>query len=52
MRRLTVKGLETLQEALTHTPTLVELHSARAKLLRHAGDVEGGWKGGPGLDRG
>mmetsp|Transcript_2029 Transcript_2029/g.3159 ORF Transcript_2029/g.3159 Transcript_2029/m.3159 type:complete len:899 (+) Transcript_2029:210-2906(+) len=35
------KSLALLDEALKHTPTLVELHTERSKLLRHAGDLEG-----------
>ena len=38
-----MKGLGLVAEALQHTPTLVELYTTRSKLLRHAGDVEGGW---------
>jgi hypothetical protein len=37
----TTRGLDMLEEALRHTPTLTELYSARSTLLRHAGDLEG-----------
>lgn len=39
--RYTTKGLELLEEALQQAPTLIELFTTRAKLLKHAGDLEG-----------
>ena len=39
--RLTGKALELLQQCTEHTPTLIELYTVKAKILKHAGDVEG-----------
>lgn len=30
-----------LQRCAEHTPTLIELYTLKAKILKHAGDVEG-----------
>jgi N-alpha-acetyltransferase 15/16, NatA auxiliary subunit len=30
-----------LQQCAQHTPTLIELYTLKAKILKHAGDVEG-----------
>jgi Flp pilus assembly protein TadD len=35
------KALDMLQQCMQHTPTLVELYTLKAKILKHAGDVEG-----------
>ncbi|KAG2502223.1 hypothetical protein HYH03_000709 [Edaphochlamys debaryana] len=35
------EALAAIDEALAHTPTLIELHVAKAKVLKHAGDLEG-----------
>jgi len=40
--RHTTKGLELLDTAIQQEPSLIELHTTRAKLLKHAGDREGG----------
>ena len=37
----TGKALDMLQQCMQHTPTLVELYTLKAKILKHAGDVEG-----------
>ncbi|KAJ3079465.1 N-alpha-acetyltransferase 15, NatA auxiliary subunit [Quaeritorhiza haematococci] len=39
--RDTKKALETIDEALEHTPTSVELHMCKARILKHAGDIPG-----------
>jgi N-alpha-acetyltransferase 15/16, NatA auxiliary subunit len=38
-RRQFVRALALIDEAIAHTPTVVELHQARGKLLKQAGDV-------------
>ncbi|OZJ02648.1 hypothetical protein BZG36_04404, partial [Bifiguratus adelaidae] len=43
-RRETKKALEFIDEAIAHTPTLVELHMTRGRVLKHAGDLEGALK--------
>ncbi|GFR42330.1 hypothetical protein Agub_g3237, partial [Astrephomene gubernaculifera] len=35
------EALAHIEEALAHTPTVIELHVAKAKILKHAGDLEG-----------
>lgn len=35
------EALACVEEALAHTPTLIELHTAKAKILKHAGDLDG-----------
>lgn len=35
------RALELLGECMQHTPTLVELYTFKAKVLKHAGDLEG-----------
>lgn len=35
------EALAAVEEALAHTPTLIELYLAKAKILKHAGDLEG-----------
>lgn len=37
----TEKALGMLQRCAEHTPTLIELYTLKAKILKHAGDVEG-----------
>ena len=37
----TGKAFDMLQQCMQHTPTLVELYTLKAKILKHAGDVEG-----------
>ena len=39
-QRLTQRALQLVDEAIVHTPTLVELYNAKAKILKHAGDPE------------
>lgn len=35
------QSLQILDQALSHTPTLIELHVAKAKTLKHMGDMRG-----------
>lgn len=35
----TEKALEYINKAIEHTPTLIEAHTLKAKILRHAGDM-------------
>ncbi|CAK8697492.1 unnamed protein product [Clavelina lepadiformis] len=35
------KALSVLNQSLEHTPTLIELHVAKAKVLKHLGDIAG-----------
>ncbi len=30
-----------LRQCMEHTPTLIELYTVKAKILKHAGDIEG-----------
>ncbi|KAF5833413.1 NMDA receptor-regulated protein 1-domain-containing protein [Dunaliella salina] len=39
--RQTTKGLELLDKAIQQAPSLIELFTTRARLLKHAGDYEG-----------
>jgi len=36
----TSKALEHVNEAISHTPTMVEVYAAKAKIYRHAGDLQ------------
>jgi tetratricopeptide (TPR) repeat protein len=36
-------ALEHVRQAVEHTPTVVELYVLRAKILKHAGDIQGAW---------
>lgn len=38
------KALEYIDQAIDHTPTLVELYMTKAKILKHMGDLESAWK--------
>ncbi|XP_076045316.1 N-alpha-acetyltransferase 15/16 isoform X2 [Oratosquilla oratoria] len=40
----TEKGLELINKALEHTPTLIELYIIKGKLLKHAGDTIGAYE--------
>eukprot|EP00983_Pelagomonas_calceolata_P129174 1161585-Pelagomonas_calceolata.AAC.15 len=42
----TTKGLELLDKAIQKAPSLIELFTTRARLLKHAGDYEGGCEEG------
>ncbi|KAG2432388.1 hypothetical protein HYH02_012960 [Chlamydomonas schloesseri] len=35
------EALAAIDEALGHTPTVIELYTAKSKILKHAGDLEG-----------
>lgn len=35
------KALDILRQCTEHTPTLIELYTVKAKILKHAGDIEG-----------
>jgi len=35
------KALEILDEAIQHTPTLIELHVSKARVLKHVGNIQG-----------
>ncbi|TPX56185.1 hypothetical protein PhCBS80983_g04730 [Powellomyces hirtus] len=43
-KRETKKALECIDEALAHTPTLVELLMTKARILKHGGDSEAAMK--------
>lgn len=36
------EALQHIDEAIAHTPTVIELYITKAKILKHAGDLEGG----------
>ncbi len=38
-----VKALEIVRRAVEHTPTVIELYVLHAKILKHAGDVQGAY---------
>mmetsp|Transcript_486 Transcript_486/g.1020 ORF Transcript_486/g.1020 Transcript_486/m.1020 type:complete len:894 (-) Transcript_486:3118-5799(-) len=38
--QLVDKALAVIDEALSHTPTLVELYTVKAKVIKHAGDLD------------
>ncbi|KAL1914904.1 uncharacterized protein VTP21DRAFT_7820 [Calcarisporiella thermophila] len=37
----TLRALELIDEAIAHTPTLVELHMTKGRILKHGGDLSG-----------
>lgn len=36
-------ALDHVAQAVEHTPTVIELYTLRAKVLKHAGDIQGAW---------
>lgn len=36
-------ALDHVAQAVEHTPTVIELYTLRAKILKHAGDIQGAW---------
>lgn len=40
----TKEALELIEKAVAHTPTVIELYTLKAKVLKHAGDYVGAWK--------
>jgi N-alpha-acetyltransferase 15/16, NatA auxiliary subunit len=36
-------ALDHVARAVEHTPTVIELYTLRAKILKHAGDIQGAW---------
>lgn len=36
-------ALDHIAQAVEHTPTVIELYTLKAKVLKHAGDIQGAW---------
>ena len=40
------EALEYVDEAISHTPTLVELYACKARIFKHVRGAQGPWDGG------